>query len=419
MKHKIINAGLGLCLMGLVLGIYQPVSAGTFIDCDTYVNIRQQPSQQGNIIGYIQDGGLIQPIEEDQYGWVKIKSGDLIGWIAKQFIIFENSNNVTAKVTGDIISVKNLPQTEAITLTFLHKDDQVQCIDSNDLWTTVVLNNGEIGYVDTNMIEIKTNYEVAQTVEPSISTPQQQIQSNQLTTDKIEKIEYSDPVLSSVEDNTNYSQEQEYIEQNYYNYEQNYDYYEQNDYNYEQNYDYQPQLVGEGQEYYNYQQQYQDNSINEQYDYNYDISYQQQSSQQNNQTEYIEQQQEEEVTQTSTFNTDNSDIISYGNQFVGNPYVWGGNSLTNGIDCSHFVWQILSNTGHYDGDYAVSDGWAELGTAVDSLDDAVAGDVIVYPGHVALYDGQGSLLQARGSAYGITNDRDATYNDILAIRHFD
>ena len=42
-----------------------------------------------------------------------------------------------------------------------------------------------------------------------------------------------------------------------------------------------------------------------------------------------------------------SSIVAYADQFVGNPYVWGGNSLTNGIDCSHFVYQVLKNTGAY------------------------------------------------------------------------
>jgi cell wall-associated NlpC family hydrolase len=103
--------------------------------------------------------------------------------------------------------------------------------------------------------------------------------------------------------------------------------------------------------------------------------------------EYEETYEEMTPAEETTSNAANSDIIAYGSQFVGNPYSWGGNSLTDGIDCSHFVWQVLSNTGHYDGEYAVSDGWASLGSEVGSLDEAVAGDVIVYPGHVALYDG--------------------------------
>lgn len=82
-------------------------------------------------------------------------------------------------------------------------------------------------------------------------------------------------------------------------------------------------------------------------------------------------------------------IITFAKQFVGRPYVWGGNSLTDGIDCSHFVWQILTRCGAYDGEYTTSDGWRSLGTEVTSLDEARTGDVICYNGHVALYDGEG------------------------------
>ena len=112
------------------------------------------------------------------------------------------------------------------------------------------------------------------------------------------------------------------------------------------------------------------------------------------------------------------DIVEYAQQFVGNPYVWGGNSLTQGCDCSHFVWNVLLDTGHYDGPYAVSDDWIQLGDPVDDIKNAVAGDVIVYPGHVAIYDGNGLLIEALGSQYGITHYRTYDCGVILAIRHF-
>ena len=129
--------------------------------------------------------------------------------------------------------------------------------------------------------------------------------------------------------------------------------------------------------------------------------------------------QQETKTSISTPTSIDSDIISYANQFVGNPYSWGGNSLTDGVDCSHFVWNILKDTGHYSGGYAVADDWAYLGQSVSSLDQAQAGDVVVYSGHVAIYDGQGGIIEAQSSQAGITNDRSADANTITAIRHFE
>ena len=111
-------------------------------------------------------------------------------------------------------------------------------------------------------------------------------------------------------------------------------------------------------------------------------------------------------------------MLEFASQFVGNPYVWGGNSLTNGIDCSHFVYQVLKNTGAYSGGYTTSAGWRSLGTAVSSLSEAKAGDVICYSGHVAIYDGNGGIVEAKGTKWGITHDRSASCKTILAIRRF-
>ncbi len=111
-------------------------------------------------------------------------------------------------------------------------------------------------------------------------------------------------------------------------------------------------------------------------------------------------------------------VVAFALQWVGNPYVWSGNSLTNGIDCSHFVWQCLMHCGLYSGPYTTSAGWRGLGSPVSSLTDAQAGDIICYQGHVAIYDGNGMIVEAKGSKWGITHDRAANCRPILAIRRF-
>ena len=111
-------------------------------------------------------------------------------------------------------------------------------------------------------------------------------------------------------------------------------------------------------------------------------------------------------------------LVAYAEQFVGCPYVWGGSSLTEGCDCSHFVWLCLMNCGLYNGEYLVSNDWAYVGTPVNSLAEARAGDIVVYNGHVAIYDGAGMIVEAKGSAWGITHDRNVTCKPIVAIRRF-
>ena len=114
----------------------------------------------------------------------------------------------------------------------------------------------------------------------------------------------------------------------------------------------------------------------------------------------------------------NEDIVEYALQFVGNPYVWGGNSLTNGCDCSHFVTNVLYDTGHWDGGWVQSTDWQYEGVPVESLDQALAGDIVVYDGHVAIYDGNGLIIEAKGSEWGITHDRTPDCKEIVAIRRF-
>ncbi len=113
-----------------------------------------------------------------------------------------------------------------------------------------------------------------------------------------------------------------------------------------------------------------------------------------------------------------ANIVAYANQFVGRPYVWGGNSLANGCDCSHFVYNVLKDTGNYSGGYTTSRNWASLGTEVGSIEQAKQGDIVVYHGHVAIYDGNGLIIEAQSSRAGITNNRSVTSATIVAIRRF-
>ena len=108
-----------------------------------------------------------------------------------------------------------------------------------------------------------------------------------------------------------------------------------------------------------------------------------------------------------------SSIVDYATQFVGNPYVWGGTSLTGGADCSGFTQSVYAQFGYslprtsYE-----QQNW---GTEV-SYADAQPGDLICYGGHVAIYMGNGQIVHASNSQDGIKISNDATYRTILSVR---
>ena len=108
-----------------------------------------------------------------------------------------------------------------------------------------------------------------------------------------------------------------------------------------------------------------------------------------------------------------SSVVSYAMQFVGNPYVWGGNSLTNGVDCSGFVHEVYAHFGISTPRY--SQAFKSVGQAV-SFDNIQPGDVVVYPGHVAIYAGGGVIVEAQSTKAGITANRSVQCHTILAIR---
>ncbi len=108
-----------------------------------------------------------------------------------------------------------------------------------------------------------------------------------------------------------------------------------------------------------------------------------------------------------------SAVASYAGQFIGNPYVWGGTSLTNGADCSGFVMSVYAHFGvslpHS------SSALRGVGRSV-SLSEIKPGDIVCYEGHVGIYAGNNTLVHASNKKDGIKYTSPITYRNIVAIR---
>ena len=102
-----------------------------------------------------------------------------------------------------------------------------------------------------------------------------------------------------------------------------------------------------------------------------------------------------------------SSIVDYATQFVGNPYVWGGTSLTSGADCSGFTQSVYAQFGY---------SLPRTSYEQQNWGTEVSGDLICYGGHVAIYMGNGQIVHASNSRDGIKISNDATYRTILSVR---
>ena len=115
----------------------------------------------------------------------------------------------------------------------------------------------------------------------------------------------------------------------------------------------------------------------------------------------------------SSSSSQGQEVASYALQFVGNPYRYGGTSLTNGADCSGFVKSVYAHFGvslpHS------SSGMRSQGYSV-SVSDMQAGDIICYSGHVAIYVGNNTVVHASTEATGIKTTSPANYRSIICVR---
>ena len=113
------------------------------------------------------------------------------------------------------------------------------------------------------------------------------------------------------------------------------------------------------------------------------------------------------------------DLVQYAKQFIGNPYVWGGTSLTNGADCSGFTMSIFKKYGISLPHHAASQ--AQMGTKI-TLAEAQPGDLVFYAkngsiNHVAIYIGGGQVVHASSPKTGIKISS-VNYRTPAAVRRY-
>lgn len=267
----------------------------------SYLNVREDAGTGNEIIGKMPGGSACEILGEKD-GWYEIQSGDVKGYVAKEYISTGYDANVKAmetmsqalKVTADVLNVREEPSQDCSISDRVQNGEILEILEAeNNGWYKVNINNLE-GYVSAEYVESIYTLPVAEKI-----------------------VRY---VASSGNNGSGSS------------------------------------------------------------GLTYDSSNLDQT-----------------VSQTAV------DLINYAYQFLGNPYVYGGNSLTNGTDCSGFTKLVFAQFGYNLPRTSLS--YANVGTRI-STSDAKPGDIFVYKysgggGHVAIYIGEGKIIHAGTERTGI------------------
>lgn len=299
----------------------------------SYVNVRDIPSEEGNIVGKLYNKSVGTFIEEVD-GWYKISSGSVEGYVKGEFCVTGDEAVELAKEVGTRIAtvttttlfVREAPSLDAPRLGMVPIDDQLIVTEELDGWLEVNIEEGN-GYVSADYVKLSTEFVKAESIAEEKARLAKEKEAREAAQAAARKASQEAASSSSSSNN---------------------------------------------------------------------------SSSQNAVTYAV-----------SGGSETGQAVANYALQFVGNPYVYGGTSLTNGADCSGFVMSVYNNFGVSLPHSSSAD--RHVGAAVDGLENAQPGDIICYSGHVALYIGNGQIVHASTSKTGIIVSS-ASYRSILSIR---
>lgn len=291
-------------------------------NCNDYVNVRQEPSEEAEILGKLYNESVGEFISEAEGGWYQISSGSVTGYVKAEYVVTGDDAVAKAKEVGKRIATVNTTTlfvredatTESSVVGMVPIEDELSVTEEEgmDGWVKVSIEEGE-GYVSTDYVELSTEFVKAESKaeeEARLAREAAERRSANAAASKSGKSSGGAGVSVS----------------------------------------------GSGA---------------------------------------------------------GASVASFACQFVGNPYVYGGSSLTNGTDCSGFVMSVYANFGV--GLPHSSGALRGCGYDVGGIGNAQPGDIVCYSGHVGIYIGGGQIVHASTAATGIKISN-AGYREILSVR---
>lgn len=293
--------------------------------CNDYVNVRQEPSEEAEILGKLYDKSVGEFVSEAEGGWYEITSGSVTGYVKAEYVVTGEDAVALAKEVGKRIAtvttttlfVREEPTTDSRTIGMVPIEDELSVTEEEGLdgWVKVSVEEGD-GYVCGDYVTLSTEFVKAESKaeeEARLKKEEDARRAAHASADKNTSKAATDSGAPAAGGGS-----------------------------------------GRG-----------------------------------------------------------AAVANFALQFVGNPYVYGGSSLTNGTDCSGFVMSVYANFGvslpHSSG--------AQRGCGADvgGIGNAQPGDIVCYSGHVGIYIGGGQIVHASTAATGIKISN-ANYRNILSVR---
>lgn len=329
-----------------------------------YVNVRQEPDTESEILGKLYDKSAATVLETTEDGWYRITSGNVNGYVKAEYVVVgdeELARSVgtrLATVTTTTLFVRTEPTTEAKVLTMLPDGDDVVVTDeSTEGWAKVSTADGD-GYVALDYVTLSTEYIHAESKaeeEARLAREEAERQAAARAAEEARKAREVEAARAAAEQEAaRRAAEKQEVKKS-----------------------------GAGSS----------------------------AAAGGSSTGSGSGSSAGQSAQTASSN--GQAVVDYARQFLGNPYVYGGNSLTNGTDCSGFVKGVYAAFGI--NLPRTSSEQRSVGYAV-SLSEIQPGDIVCYSGHVGIYAGNNTLIHASNEKIGITLTSPVTYRSVLAVR---
>ncbi len=426
----ILAAGLTMNLAGVVNAADAETGELIFAQCESYINIRSEADENSEVVAKLYNDGSATVEETDEDGWYKIKSGNAIGYVKSEyFATGEQAKEIADKVAYNVavvnakaLNVRATPSEESTVIDVASESEELEVVDTSGEWATVALGNDVYGFIHPDYCEYKTYYPTAVTLEEEADrqaaeeASYKEVSENTDISDS-EDVSYAEDTASAdatytdetPSTDTAYVDETPetdvpYTEAPYTEVPETEAPYTEAPYTEapetEAPYTEAPETEAPYTEVPETEAPYTEAPETE-------APYTEAPETEAPETEAPETEAPEtEAPETEAPASDSSvgqEIANYAVQFVGNPYVYGGTSLTNGTDCSGFTQSVMANFGIYIARTAADQAYG--GTSV-SVSDIQPGDLLFYSdgsgiSHVALYIGGGQIVHAATESQGI------------------